>query len=209
MGKGLNNTPELGHAHTYVNANHLLVLSVGRTECEAHRTDYDCDRKLTRDELYTSPRCPFASLPDMNGVFPPFACIERKWTGGEWWLCLHVKVTLGNSLARQKLAWLFSKRSHWPQDIWVKMDSIRISLLQTLYANSTLCKCVVFVYSKRGGFKCLCPLEPLFSLWIALSQLAQLYSCAIVVRVAWVSWSTLTLWAVLENLWKPRREVIS
>lgn len=89
--------------------------------------------------------------------FPPFACIERKWTGGEWWLCLHVKVTLGNSLARQKLAWLFSKRSHWPQDIWVKMDSISVSLLQTLYANSTLCKCVVFVYSKRGGFKCLCP----------------------------------------------------
>lgn len=141
--------------------------------------------------------------------FPPFACIERKWTGGEWWLCLHVKVTLGNSLARQKLAWLFSKRSHWPQDIWVKMDSISVSLLQTLYANSTLCKCVVFVYSKRGGFKCLCPLEPLHSLWIALSQLAQLYSCAIVVRVAWVSRSTLTLWAVLENLWKPRREVIS
>lgn len=142
-------------------------------------------------------------------VFSPFACIERKWTGGEWWLCLHVKVTLGNSLARQKLAWLFSKRSHWPQDIWVKMDSISVSLLQTLYANSTLCKCVVFVYSKRGGFKCLCPLEPLHSLWIALSQLAQLYSCAIVVRVAWVSWSTLTLWAVLENLWQPRREVIS
>lgn len=34
----------------------------------------------------------------------------------------------------------------------------------SLCFNSTLCKCVVFVYSKRGGFKCLCPLEPLFSL---------------------------------------------
>lgn len=80
MGKGLNNTPELGHAHTYVNANHLLVLCVGRTECEAHRTDYDCDRKLTRDELYTNPRCPFDSLPDMNGVFP--LCMHRKEVNG-------------------------------------------------------------------------------------------------------------------------------
>lgn len=71
MRKGLNNTPEFGHAHTYVNANYLLALSVDRTECEAHRTDYDCDGKFPRDELHMNPRCTFALLPDMNGVFPP------------------------------------------------------------------------------------------------------------------------------------------
>ena len=100
--------------------------------------------------------------------FSPFACIERKWMGGEWWFCEHVTATLGNILARQKLAWSFSKRSHWPQDIWVKRDSVSVALIQTLYSNATLCKCVVFIYSKCGGFKCLCTLESLHGLRIVL-----------------------------------------